>query len=840
MKAGGGSGTVDTVHLITDGAVPTTNVAAAESATVPPTTLERLQLTSHHLTDSLRAKMHNPSSSFLPNYSKSPSQLLLSSDDNSIWGDVALEVRSSSAEADLNRPTSAPAPTTTTTTTKKSLMERARRVAQWSFNSLKSRIALCPCQATVKTFAFAICVLITVHGALSTGYTMSVITTIEKRFQMASTTSGIIVSSYEVGSLLSVVFVSYFGSSGHVPRWIGCGGLVLALGSFLFSLPHYIATPYSYFANKSIDAIIWLKPTADRLSQNPHLCQYKEISSFNVTSQPDTIESSPNSYVLTFMLAQILLGVGGSPLFTLGTSYLDDRLDKESSSVYLAIMYVMLAFGPVCGFLLGGLFLSEYVDPSSTPPDINSQSAGWVGLWWGGFIICGFLYFLSALPFFFFSRPSGGEPPPSSSSSSPPADASGSPSYGKDLRKIPVSIFRLVTNSVYMVTSLNACVDLAIVSGFTVFLPKYLETQFLMSKSDASIFTGSVAVPGACIGTLFGGWVLKRLKMVMGHVANYVVLINFTAVVLLGSLFFLGCDGLRVAGVNEPYATALGGSIDVSMPKFYPWHQCNMNCSCSLRDMQPICGIDGVTYLSPCYAGCGSYAVTSGGKRASIVGDVDMLYRNYLNCSCIPARSWTSSTTSNHSQLSQAVDGPCSTKCNMLAPFLVMLFLITLVAANNQMPLVMITLRAVNEEEKAFALGLQVVFLRLLSYLPAPIVFGAIIDTTCTLTSDSWGSAGTSCLFYDTEAFRYRFAMLCLILKVAGSAVSCLMWWCIRRRYVPFSPPVTMSEIVHRLGDIENLHLQRCDTKASLRHWVSDDSLYSRPRSPRHRKTLSS
>uniref|UniRef100_A0A5S6R4Q8 Solute carrier organic anion transporter family member n=1 Tax=Trichuris muris TaxID=70415 RepID=A0A5S6R4Q8_TRIMR len=827
MEAAGGSSTVDTVHLISYGTVPTVNVAA-DCNSLPSSTLERLQLTGHHLSDSLRAKMHNSSATFLPNYSKSPSQLLLSSDDNSIWGDVALEVRSSSAEADLN-PAASSAAVPSTTSTKNSLMESARRVAQWSFNSIKSRIALCPCKATVKTFAFAICVLITVHGALSIGYTMSVITTIEKRFQMASTTSGMIVSSYEVGSLLSVVFVSYFGSSGHVPRWIGCGGLVLALGSFLFSLPHYIATPYSYFANKSIDAIIWLKPTADRLSQDPHLCQHGELASVNVTSQPEMVESSANSYVLTFMLAQILLGVGGSPLFTLGTSYLDDRLDKDSSSVYLAIMYVMLAFGPVCGFLLGGLFLSEYVDPSSAPPDINSQSAGWVGLWWGGFIICGFLYFLSALPFFFFSRPSGGE-------SAPPTDASGSPSYGKDLRKIPVSIFRLVTNSVYMVTSLNACVDLAIVSGFTVFLPKYLETQFLMSKSDASIFTGSVAVPGACIGTLFGGWVLKRLKMVMGHVANYVVLINCTAVVLLGSLFFLGCDGLRVAGVNEPYAQAIG-PVDAPTPSAYPWHQCNMNCSCSLRDMQPICGMDGVTYLSPCFAGCRSYAVTSGGKRPSIVGDVDMLYRNYVNCSCINSRSWTSA---NHSQPSQAVDGPCTTKCNMLAPFLVMLFLITLVAANNQMPLVMITLRAVNEEEKAFALGLQVVFLRLLSYLPAPIIFGAIIDTTCTLTNDSWGSVGTSCLFYDTEAFRYRFAMLCLILKVVGFAVSCLMWWCIRRRYVPFSPPVTMSEIVHRLGDIENLHLQRCDTKASLRHWVSDDSLYSRPRSPRHRKTLSS
>ena len=31
---------------------------------------------------------------------------------------------------------------------------------------------------------------------------------------------------------------------------------------------------------------------------------------------------------------------------------------------------------------------------------------------------------------------------------------------------------------------------------------------------------------------------------------------------------------------------------------------CNMNCDCSTRELQPICGINGITYFSPCHAGC--------------------------------------------------------------------------------------------------------------------------------------------------------------------------------------------------------------------------------------------
>lgn len=55
---------------------------------------------------------------------------------------------------------------------------------------------------------------------------------------------------------------------------------------------------------------------------------------------------------------------------------------------------------------------------------------------------------------------------------------------------IPVSMWRLVSNPVYVITCLGACMELIIVSGFVVFLPKYLETQFSLGKSQASVFTG--------------------------------------------------------------------------------------------------------------------------------------------------------------------------------------------------------------------------------------------------------------------------------------------------------------------------------------------------------------
>lgn len=68
-------------------------------------------------------------------------------------------------------------------------------------------------------------------------------------------------------------------------------------------------------------------------------------------------------------------------------------------------------------------------------------------------------------------------------------------------------------------------------------------------------------------------------------------------------------------------------------------------------------------------------------------------------------------------------------------------------------------LRSVNEEERSFALGMQFVIFRLFGYIPAPILFGNLIDSTCLLWKSTCGEKAGRCLLYDIEQFRYRLVL---------------------------------------------------------------------------------
>lgn len=149
---------------------------------------------------------------------------------------------------------------------------------------------------------------------------VSVLTTLERRFNLQSADVGVIASSFEIGNLALILFVSYFGARAHRPRLIGCGGIVMALGALLSALPEFLTNQYEYKKTE-----VWRKePVCSNVSRidvdDGGLCSNK---------------TNTNMMYLLLIGAQVLLGIGATPVQPLGVSYIDDHVRKKDSSLYI-------------------------------------------------------------------------------------------------------------------------------------------------------------------------------------------------------------------------------------------------------------------------------------------------------------------------------------------------------------------------------------------------------------------------------------------------------------------------------------------------------------------------
>lgn len=166
---------------------------------------------------------------------------------------------------------------------------------------------------TPQWLLFFLCVASFLQGMIINGFLNTVVTTIERRFDLRSYQAGLIASSYDIAACLCLTFVSYFGGTGHKPRWLGWGVMIMAFGSLVFALPHFTTPPYQV-----------------RVPQQTGMCSANRT----ITCQ-DKEGGGLSGYRYVFMLAQFLHGIGATPLYTLGVTYLDENVKSSYAPIYI-------------------------------------------------------------------------------------------------------------------------------------------------------------------------------------------------------------------------------------------------------------------------------------------------------------------------------------------------------------------------------------------------------------------------------------------------------------------------------------------------------------------------
>uniref|UniRef100_A0A3Q3L5A9 Solute carrier organic anion transporter family member n=1 Tax=Mastacembelus armatus TaxID=205130 RepID=A0A3Q3L5A9_9TELE len=564
--------------------------------------------------------------------------------------------------------------------------------------------------------------------ALAGTYMKSSITQIERRFDLSSMHIGLIDGSFEMGNLLFLAVVSHFGAKLHRPRLIAVGCFLMAVGAFLTGLTHFFMGCYKYdtmiqaFQNDSENT---------RCTKVNFMCHYSAC----------VREPGSNMWIYVF-LGNALRGIGETPVTPLGISYIDDFAKAENSPFYIGKTITLL--GPMFGFLLGSYCAKLYVDIGYVDMEsvtISPKDARWVGAWWMGFLVSSALLLISSIPFWFLPRslPRQEGDMEKSTPACDTLDRTGEAlnnNHNLKLTEIAKGFFpslkHLLATPAYFLLLCGSILKFNSFIGLFTFKAKYMEQQFGQSASRANFLIGKTQIGFLAVGIFLGGLMMKRYKLNVVSGAQLSFATSFMAYLLMLLQFGTKCDNIPVAGLTISYnGLVLRHEDDHSL--YY-----TINCSCSVEDWDPVCSDNGITYISPCMAGC----LGSSGHGKNTV---------FHNCSCVSASFPAGSSMSVRlGQCPHAKD--CS---RSFTSYMAVSVLSSFINSLGFTPGYMVIIRCISPELKSLALGMQTLVARTLGGIPAPVYFGALIDSTCLKWSIKKCGGRGACRIYDSDMYRY-------------------------------------------------------------------------------------
>ncbi|XP_071804925.1 solute carrier organic anion transporter family member 5A1-like isoform X2 [Asterias amurensis] len=570
--------------------------------------------------------------------------------------------------------------------------------------------------------AFGFCLTLLLMFQVSVGvFIAGVLTTLEKQYRLKSSVSGLIISTSDIASLVSTVVVTYIGQKFHRPRIIGILALLIGLGGVLSGLPHFMYPAYrdgDGNITQSGDSVFVCDK--DRVLEN---CTATDID--NSGSRLDELWA--------MLLGQALMGVAYGPLFPLALTYLDDQVKGTTTPVYIGVFLSAGTSAPLLGFATAFGFLFMNVNwPAPVDP-----SKEWLGAWWMGFLMDGLIVMILSIPFFFFPEKMDLDIVVKDDKGKGIIAKKEEPMGKVGIRDFLDSSRRIFLNFVFMMIMISTIAQLAIAACFGFYLAKYLELQYNLPAANSALYVGIIIMPSALIGNLSSGFIIKRLNLGAKGCGRLLVCLTIISTVIMPIVYFLSCPDAKYAHVYK-------GSIR-------PPDSCNNECSCSKARYEPVCGADGLTYVTPCFAGCS-------GQAQNRTDDPNTNITFYTGCKCM-------SDGDNADWSMEATEGECRPPCNMIYIVGVVLFINVMFGSFAKNPLLIMQMRCVESKDKTFGLGLATLFSRAFGFLPAPLYMGAFIQNTCMLGRIECGLQG-DCLVYNAQRFRFSFLGLLFVLNV--------------------------------------------------------------------------
>ncbi|XP_077990659.1 solute carrier organic anion transporter family member 2A1-like [Glandiceps talaboti] len=669
----------------------------------------------------------------------------------------------------------------------------------------------------------------------------------ERRYGFSTTFIGLTFTFLDVASIIALPILTYFGGQpdSHRPRWMASGMLCATVGLFIIGSVQFMTGPYDIGTSlfEAVNASMF--PIGLCSSDKYGVLAVGDLNHSSGT-MPDSdcanqfIRQENVLVVVMIFIGLFLIGGGISAIFSLAITYIDDNVPRVKSPLYMGTLYAMFGLGPLIGFPMASYFTSLYVDfyrVNTAEIEISQYDPRWVGAWWLPFLLNASILCIASMALILLPKKFRVQSDDGSETPRDKADEFGKMTMSQKLKGFPVVVRRLIRNAPFMFISIGHCCDVALVAALVPFLTKYVRDQFRTSISVAAIATPVCFVLPATIGTVLGGLLLRKFKPKLPTIAKIMTIVSICVVVSIVPMMFIGCDNYDVAGVNVPYSgqRAEGGNFTDNFDA-----PCNIDCQCSAARFNPVCGSNGITYFSPCHAGC--KGIASRGETGGFP-----MSRNLTDCSCLakstelnmyivtpvvfqpsPADPGESSTVSGKDSMANSADavapthmtlngerisskrasndlepvtgerydyitvandgeyaetGICGTQCTQqMILYIIAFFCLSLIKALTTTCDTELTLRCVDPIDKSIALGLRGVFTEIIAWIPTPIYIGAVFDSTCQVWGKTPCGERGACWVYDLPAYRMKYVAVIISIKVVATLFYTLNWCSIRGR----------------------------------------------------------
>ncbi|XP_022915463.1 solute carrier organic anion transporter family member 74D [Onthophagus taurus] len=440
--------------------------------------------------------------------------------------------------------------------------------------------------------------------------------------------------------------------------------------------------------------------------------------------------------LILLFLFQLFFGFATISFYTLGLSYIDDNIEKDNASTYLAIPMAAKIFGKQVGLYLSWApALSNNLIIFTTPAWLVLSSLIFI--------------FGSIITLFPISLPAMALKKAVASLLS----LAGRHIEGDDEEcdeedeEIEVTqdgffttLWRLLKNPVLML-NIAACTFAGIAFvNLEIFQNKFFQSRFFVQVgSDLSGYQDNliskianvIKYPFIATSLIATGFIIAKVKPKLKYIALFNVMIYTITALSFISLAFLSCDVTLQSDIPGRLITP----------------SCSSHCYCPKNTpFVPVCTVEGQkTYFSPCHAGCQNVSFSN--------------TKIYSGCTC--GESTTSVTETS------ATEGACNqTTCSLY--FVVAQASIVMASSSMVSTVItnlLINLRVVEPADKAMALALECTFLGILPYVPGKIIYSYVAESLCRYTGNN------GCLL-NSKSFGLFFSVTTIVLIGIAALIS--------------------------------------------------------------------